>query len=102
MTHWLRTIWCRLWAVLRKERLDREFDEELTTHLELLIDEGRASGKSEADARREALRKLGRLESLRKAHREQRGMPVVEVLAQDLRHAVRMLRMNPGPRASIR
>jgi len=91
MTHWLRTIWFRLWAVLRKERLDREFDEELTTHLELLIDEGRRSGMSEADARREALRKLGQLESLRESHREQRGMPVVEVLAQDLRYAIRML-----------
>ena len=41
MTHWLRTIWSRSLAMVRKDRLDREFDEELTTHLELLIDEGR-------------------------------------------------------------
>ncbi len=41
MSHWLRMIWSRSWAMVRKERLDREFDEELTTHLELLIDEGR-------------------------------------------------------------
>src|SRR6266540_3969098 len=91
MSHWLRMIWSRSWAMVRKERLDREFDEELTTHLELLIDEGRRSGISEADARSEALRKLGQLESLRESHREQRGMPVVEVLAQDLRYAIRML-----------
>ena len=37
----LRIIWSRLWARVRNERLDRDFDEELTTHLELLIDEGR-------------------------------------------------------------
>ena len=96
MTHWFRTIWSRLWALLRKERLDREFDEELTTHLELLIDEGRRSGMSEADARPEALRKLGQWESLRESHREQRGIPVVEVLAQDLRYAVRNLWKNPA------
>src|SRR5215472_8258054 len=96
MIHRLRTIWSRLWALLRKERLDREFDKELTTHLELLIDEGRRNGMSEADARREALRKLGHLESLRESHREQRGMPVVEALAQDLRYAVRMLWKSPA------
>jgi predicted permease len=82
--------------VLRKQRLDREFDEELTTHLELLIDEGRRSGMSEADACREALRKLSHPESLRESHRDQRGMPVVEVLAQDLRYAVRMLWKSPA------
>ena len=32
--------------MVRKDRLDREFDEELTTHLELLIDEGRRRGLS--------------------------------------------------------
>jgi len=68
VTHTLRTTWSRIWAVVRKQRLDREFDEELTTNLELLIDEGRRSGMSEADACREALRKLGHPESLRESH----------------------------------
>ena len=61
--------------MVRKERLDREFDEELTTHLELLIDEGRRRGMSHTDARREALRKLGRPVALREVHREQIGLP---------------------------
>src|SRR6266542_2817434 len=91
MRHWLRMIWSRWCAVFRKERLDREFDEELTTHLELLIDECRRSGMSQSEARREAIRRLGRPESLRELHREQRGIPALEVLAQDLRYAVRML-----------
>ncbi len=96
MTHWLRTIWSRLLAMVRKDRLDREFDEELTTHLELLIDEGRRRGISHTDARRQALRKLGGLASIREVHREQRGMPVLDVLAQDLRYAVRMLWKSPA------
>src|SRR6266540_7177742 len=96
MSHWLRMIWSRSWAMVRKERLDREFDEELTTHLELLIDEGRRSGMSHTDARREALRKLGRPVALREVHREQRGLPWLDVFAQDLRYAGRMLRKTPA------
>jgi predicted permease len=96
MTHWVRTIWSRSLAMARKDRLDREFDEELTTHLELLIDEGRRRGLSHTDARRQALLKLGGLESIREEHREHRGMPVVDVLARDLRYAVRMLWKSPA------
>jgi predicted permease len=91
-----RAVVRRALAVLRKDRLDRDFDEELSTHLELLIDEGRRRGQSPADARREALRKLGRPVALRELHREQRGMPVLDVLAQDLRHAVRALWKSPA------
>lgn len=96
MKPWLRTIGSRAWAVVRKERLDREFDEELTTHLELLVDEGRRNGMSDAEARREALRKLGRPVALHEVHREQRGLPLLDALAQDLRYAVRMLWKTPA------
>ena len=83
--------WCS------KDRLDREFDEELTTHLELLDRRGPPPRPvADADARREALRKLGRPVALREVHREQRGLPVVDVLAQDLRYAVRMLWKTPA------
>ena len=55
MRDWLRMIVVPpVERCCRKERLDREFDEELTTHLELLVDEGRRRGMSPADARREA------------------------------------------------
>ena len=96
MMHSLRTIWSRCRAMVSKERLDREFDEELTTHLELLVDEGRRAGMSAADARREAIRRLGRPEFLREVHREQRGLPLVDVLTQDLQYGIRMLRKAPA------
>ena len=91
MKPWAHVAWSRCRAVLRQRRLDREFDEELSTHLELLVDEGRRNGLSPADARKEALRKLGRPQSLRETNRDDRGLPVLDVLAQDLRYTLRIL-----------
>ncbi len=90
-----RTLWSRWRATIAAGRLDREFDEELSTHLELIVDECRAHGMSAADARREALKRLGRPDLLREVHREQRGILVVEPLLQDLRYAGRMLAKSP-------
>ena len=96
MTSSLRLIWSRLRSLLTKDRLEREFDEELTTHLELLTDEFQRRGLPAADARREALQKLGQPDRLREMHREQHGLPVFDILAQDVRYAVRMLWKSPA------
>jgi predicted permease len=87
--------WSRCSAALSRARLDREFDEELTTHLELLIDEGLSRGLSPADARRLALQRLGRPDVLREAYREQRGIDMVDRLLQDLKYSLRMLWKTP-------
>jgi len=92
---WLRMAWLRCSAALSRERLDREFDEELTTHLELLIDEGLSRGLAAADARRLALQRLGRPDVLRETYREQRGIDMVDKLLQDLKYSLRMLGKAP-------
>ena len=92
---WLRTMWSRGRALANRDRVEREFDEELSTHLELLVDEERRNGLSPADARREAIRRLGRPEIIREIHREQRGVHMFDTLVQDLKYAVRMLRKTP-------
>ena len=91
-----RLLWSRLRSFVGKGRLDRELDVELATHLELLTDEARKRGLSEADARREALLKLGRPESIRDQHRHARGLPLADVLVQDSKYAIRMLRKSPA------
>ena len=95
MTAHLRLLWSRLRSFVVRDRLDREFDDELATHLELLIDEARGRGLSEVQARREALLKLGRPASLREQHRDARGLPLIDALVQDSQYAIRMLWKSP-------
>ena len=96
MIEWTRVTASRLLAVFNKGHLDRDFDNELREHLRLLIEEYEAGGLAPEAARRAALLKLGHPGQLREDHRDYRGMPVLEQLAQDLRFAVRTLWKSRG------
>jgi predicted permease len=76
--------------------MDAELDEELRAHLELAIAENLRRGIPEREARTAALREFGGVAQIRERYRTERGLPWLEVLAQDLRFAVRMLWTNPG------
>ena len=96
MTTWLRVIASRLRAVVTRQRLDHEFDDELRDHLESLTEAYQAAGMSHAEARRAAVLKLGHPQQLREANRDHRGMPLLEAVAQDLGFAFRTLRKSRG------
>lgn len=91
----MRLLWAKMRALAGKRRGDREFDEELAAHLALLEDEYRAKGLSDREARRAARLRLGGLESLKEANRDQRGWPLVESAWQDVQYALRGWRRNP-------
>jgi predicted permease len=92
----LRAWLLRFTGLFGKESRDREFREEMASHLQLHVDDNLRSGMSPAEARREALLKLGGLEQTKENYRERRGLPLLEVFFQDLRFGARMLRKNPG------
>ena len=82
-------------SILRRRR-DNRLTEEITTHLELLTADYIARGLTPDDARAAARRAFGGVHQLKAVYREQRGLPVVDALAQDLRFAWRLLGRDRG------
>src|SRR5882762_6841 len=89
--------WClRFAALFRKERRDCELAEELESHLQMHIEDNLRSVMNPAEARRQALLKLGGIEQAKEKYRDQRGIAALETVLQDVRFGLRMLRRNPG------
>ena len=83
-------MWLRLRGMFGTERADGDFAAELESHLAMDIEEGVRAGLSREDARRRALIKLGGLEQTKIAHRERRGLPVLEFVARDVAYGVQV------------
>ncbi len=92
----LRAWFVRLGGLFRRDRSDSELAAEMESHLQMHIEDNLRSGMSAAEARRNALMKLGGIEQTKEIYRDRRGLPLVETLFQDLRFALRMLLKNPG------
>lgn len=91
----LRALFVRLTGFFRKEQRERELDLELESHLQMHIEDNLRAGMSEEEARRRAVVKLGGIEPTKEKYRRQSRLPVVEMLAQDLRYGLRRLRATP-------
>jgi hypothetical protein len=89
-------LWRRLWSTLRGRRMDRELDEVRAAHLALQEREFRRAGMDERTAREAALREFGGVAQTAELYRERRGIPWIETLAKDVRHAARGLRRDKG------
>src|SRR5574337_533022 len=92
----LKRSWRRLtsWGTTRRdeERLQAEIEE----HLALQTDDNIRAGLSPTEARRQAALRFGGIAAVKEGYREQRGVPFLERLVQDLRFSVRRLRMAPA------
>src|SRR5687767_2264745 len=90
----MRTIWLRLLEFFDRDRRERRLSDEVQSHLDLLTEEHMARGLSPEDARLAARRSFGGVDQLKERYRDQRGLPVFDVLIQDVRFAYRLMRKN--------
>jgi predicted permease len=92
----IRTLLSRIAAFFLSRRLDRDLDEELRTHIDFAMEENLNRGMTRQQARTTALREFGGMTQTRETYRVQRGLPLVEQIARDLRFAFRQLVKSPG------
>jgi predicted permease len=86
----------RFRSFFRKRELDRDLENEISSHVELAVEENLRRGMSAEEARRQALIKLGGIEPSKELHREVRGLPFLDSILQDLRYTFRTLRRDRG------
>jgi len=96
MTRWLGTVMLRIRSLLRKGQVEQELHDELTFHLDGLIEDYRQRGLTPEAARLAALRELGPVESLKEECRDARGVTYLEQFVGDVRLAVRAFLRQPS------
>jgi predicted permease len=96
MFDWIKVLASRIHGLLARREVDRDFQQELDSHLEMLTEENIRKGLPPEEARRAARLHLGGITQLHETNHELWGLPWLENVVQDLRYAVRQLRRNPG------
>ena len=90
MTRW-RVRAARIRELFGRRRINEELDEEIQQHLDLLTDEYVRRGLARDDARAAARRQFGGVDQTKEAVRDGRGIPSIERVIRDVRHAGRLL-----------
>jgi predicted permease len=91
----VRAWFARLGGLFGRETRDREFEEEIASHLAMHIEDNVRAGMTAQEARRQAVLKLGGVEQAKESYRERRGLPWLETLTRDIRYGLRMLAKTP-------
>src|SRR5438046_2106001 len=92
---WKRQI-AKLLGLIRRRDLERDVQDEMRAHLAMEEQENVQSGMSPEEAHYAALRRFGNVTLAHERSREMWGWNSIEVLAQDLSYALRVLRKKPG------
>ena len=87
----VRVLLSRLLDLALGRRRESRLSEEIQTHLDLLTEQHIARGMTPDAARVAARHEFGGIDQVKETYRDQRGLPVVGTIMQDLRFAIRML-----------
>ena len=80
----------------RRERLETDLDRELRYHFDRRVEDLRAEGRTEDEARKQAAIEMGGLEQVQEDVRETWTLRWLEDAARDARYAARSLARSPG------
>ena len=72
----------RIRAIFFGQRLDRELDDEMASHVDRLTERFQAEGFEAGEARRRALLRFGGVQQLREEARDARGLSVLRDLGE--------------------
>ena len=86
----------RWWALIHRDELEYELDEELRFHLERDTTLNLENGMNAEEARYAALRSFGGVDQSKEECRDARGIRFIQNFLQDLRFGARMLLKQPG------
>jgi predicted permease len=86
----------RIFARLRRNRLDDELAEEIRLHIDMRAQTLEADGIDPRDARLQAQRMFGNAMAIREAARDLWGFGWIDAFLQDLCYGARLLRRSPG------
>jgi len=86
----------RISNLFSRDRVDREIDDELRSHIELRIEDNISAGMTAGEARRDALLRFGNRASTKEKVAGMDAALALDSLWSDLRFALRQMVRNPG------
>src|SRR4029077_2461144 len=97
----LRRFFHRLTWWTTSARDEEIFRAEIEDHIAMQTADNLRAGMTAIEARRQALLKFGNVDAIKEIYRDQRGLPFMEMLLRDTRHALRRLRRTPAFTAAV-
>jgi putative ABC transport system permease protein len=91
----VKLAWRRVVALFTRDSIDRDIEQELRLHVDLLAGEYQRAGMSPEDATRAALRRFGNVLQLRERGHDVRGFRMFEAVLRDVKYGCRGLIRTP-------